>query len=95
MADKNVITKPAGRALLPIVVNAQLRKDRLDLHSADTVRLQVKVVEGNREHLQPFGLKQAQYLFGNLHFAAGRIDAANPYQAFRVISHNRIPIVLQ
>ena len=54
MADKQVITKPAGRALLLAVENAQLRKDIPEIRSGDTVRLQVKVVEGNRERLQPF-----------------------------------------
>jgi large subunit ribosomal protein L19 len=54
MADKQVITRPAGRALLTAVENAQLRKDIPELKSGDTVRLQVKVVEGNRERLQPF-----------------------------------------
>jgi large subunit ribosomal protein L19 len=54
MADKQVITKPAGRALLAAVENAQLRKDIPELKSGDTVHLQVKVVEGNRERLQPF-----------------------------------------
>jgi large subunit ribosomal protein L19 len=54
MADKQVVTKPAGRALLTVVENAQLRKDVPELKSGDTVRLHVKVVEGNRERLQPF-----------------------------------------
>lgn len=54
MAEKHVVTKPAGRALLAAVESAQLRKDVPELKSGDTVRLQVKVVEGNRERLQPF-----------------------------------------
>ncbi len=54
MADKQVITKPAGRALLVAVENAQLRTDVPEIKSGDTVRLQVKVVEGTRERLQPF-----------------------------------------
>ncbi len=54
MADKQVIAKPAGRALLVAVENEQLRKDIPEIKSGDTVRLQVKVVEGNRERLQPF-----------------------------------------
>src|SRR6266516_6914182 len=54
MADKQVVTKPAGRALLLAVDSAQLRKDIPEIKSGDTVRLQVKVVEGNRERLQPF-----------------------------------------
>lgn len=54
MADKQVVTKPAGRALLLAVENAHLRKDIPEIKSGDTVRLQVKVVEGNRERLQPF-----------------------------------------
>jgi large subunit ribosomal protein L19 len=54
MADKQVIIKPAGRALLAAVENAQLRKELPELKSGDTVRLQVRVVEGNRERLQPF-----------------------------------------
>src|SRR5207244_273198 len=54
MADKQVITKSAGRALLAAVENAQLRKDIPEIKSGDTVRLQVRVVEGNRERLQPF-----------------------------------------
>src|SRR5215471_15247434 len=54
MADRQVITKPAGQALLASVEKAQLRKDLPEVKSGDTVRLQVKVVEGNRERLQPF-----------------------------------------
>ena len=54
MADKQVVTKPAGRALLVAVENAQLRTDVPEIKSGDTVRLQVKVVEGTRERLQPF-----------------------------------------
>ena len=54
MADKQTVTKPAGRALLTAVENAQLRKDIPEIQSGDTVRLQVRVVEGNRERLQPF-----------------------------------------
>jgi large subunit ribosomal protein L19 len=54
MADKQVITKPAGRALLLAVDSAQLRKDIPEIKSGDTVRLYVKVVEGARERLQPF-----------------------------------------
>lgn len=54
MADKHVVTKPAGPALMAAVENAQLRKDVPEIKSGDTVRLQVKVVEGARERLQPF-----------------------------------------
>ena len=54
MADKQVVTKPAGRALLLAVDSAQLRKDIPEIKSGDTVRLYVKVVEGTRERLQPF-----------------------------------------
>src|SRR5438309_10256236 len=54
MADKQVYTKPAGRALIDSVENAQLRKDIPEIQSGDTVRLQVRVVEGIRERLQPF-----------------------------------------
>jgi large subunit ribosomal protein L19 len=54
MADNQVVTKPAGRALLTAVESAQLRKDVPELKSGDTVRLQVRVVEGNKERLQPF-----------------------------------------
>ena len=54
MADKQVISKPAGQALLAAVENAHLRKDIPEIKSGDTVRLQVRVVEGNRERLQPF-----------------------------------------
>ena len=54
MADHQTVTKPAGRALLNAVESAQLRKDIPEIKSGDTVRLQVKVVEGNRERLQPF-----------------------------------------
>src|SRR5436853_5619460 len=54
MADNQTVTKPGGRALLSAVENAQLRKDIPEIKSGDTVRLQVKVVEGNRERLQPF-----------------------------------------
>lgn len=54
MADKQAITKPAGQALLRAVENAQLRQDIPEILSGDTVRLQIKVVEGTRERLQPF-----------------------------------------
>ena len=54
MADNQVVTKPAGHALLAAVESAQLRKGIPEIKSGDTVRLQVKVVEGNRERLQPF-----------------------------------------
>src|ERR1700738_3398258 len=54
MADKQFITKPAGQALLTAVENEQLRKDIPEIKSGDTVRLQIKVVEGSRERLQPF-----------------------------------------
>ncbi|MBE3558427.1 MAG: 50S ribosomal protein L19 [Ktedonobacteraceae bacterium] len=54
MADKQAVTKPARRALIDAVESAQLRKDRPELKSGDTVRLYVKVVEGTRERLQPF-----------------------------------------
>jgi large subunit ribosomal protein L19 len=54
MAETNAVTKPAGRALLEAVESAQLRSDIPEIRSGDTVRLQVKVVEGNRERLQPF-----------------------------------------
>jgi large subunit ribosomal protein L19 len=54
MADKQVVTRPAGRALLLAVENAQLRHDIPEIRSGDTVRLQIRVVEGNRERLQPF-----------------------------------------
>lgn len=52
--DKQVITKPAGRALLAAVEKAQLKSGVPEIRSGDTVRLQVKVVEGTRERLQPF-----------------------------------------
>jgi large subunit ribosomal protein L19 len=54
MAEKFVAPKPAGHALLAAVEHDQLRKDIPLLQSGDTVRLQVRVVEGNRERLQPF-----------------------------------------
>jgi large subunit ribosomal protein L19 len=54
MAEKHTTAKPAGQALLAAVENAQLRKDLPEIQSGDTVRLQVRVVEGNRERLQPF-----------------------------------------
>src|SRR5260221_11058145 len=54
MADKQVVTKPAGRALLFAVENAQLRHDIPEIRPGDSVRLQVKVVEGTRERLQSF-----------------------------------------
>ncbi len=54
MADKQAITKPAGQALLRAVENAQLRQGIPEILSGDTVRLQIKVVEGTRERLQPF-----------------------------------------
>ncbi len=52
--EKQVIEKPAGRALLTAVESAQLRENLPEIKSCDTVRLQVRVVEGNRERLQPF-----------------------------------------
>jgi large subunit ribosomal protein L19 len=54
MAERQTVVKPAGRALLVAVENAQLRQDIPEIKSGDTVRLHVKVVEGNRERLQPF-----------------------------------------
>ena len=54
MAEKQTVVKPAGQALLLAVENAQLRKGIPEIRSGDTVRLHVKVVEGNRERLQPF-----------------------------------------
>src|SRR6266516_272039 len=54
MADNKVATKSAGRALLAAVESAHIRKDIPEIKSGDTVRLQVKVVEGSRERLQPF-----------------------------------------
>jgi len=54
MAEKQTVVKPAGQALLLAVENAQLRQDIPEIKSGDTVRLQVKVVEGTRERLQPF-----------------------------------------
>ena len=54
MADKQVIARPAGRALLAAVESPHLQKDIPEIQSGDTVRLQVRVVEGNRERLQPF-----------------------------------------
>ncbi len=54
MADTKAVTKPAGQRLLLAVEEAQLRKDIPEIKTGDTVRLQVKVVEGNRERLQPF-----------------------------------------
>ena len=53
-ADNKGFTKPAGQALLAAVESAQLRKDVPELRSGDTVRLQIRVVEGTRERLQPF-----------------------------------------
>jgi large subunit ribosomal protein L19 len=54
MAEKEVITKPAGRALMTVVERPHLRKNIPEIRSGDTVRLQIRVVEGNRERLQPF-----------------------------------------
>src|SRR5438270_5176968 len=54
MADKQTVTKSAGRALLAAVDSAGLHKDIPEIKSGDTVRLQVRVVEGIRERLQPF-----------------------------------------
>jgi large subunit ribosomal protein L19 len=54
MAEKQTVAKRAGQALLVAVENAQLRQDIPEIKSGDTVRLQVKVVEGTRERLQPF-----------------------------------------
>ena len=39
MADKQVVTKPAGRALLAAVDSAGLHKDIPEIKSGDTVRL--------------------------------------------------------
>src|SRR5437667_12740342 len=75
MADKQVVTKPAGRALLLAVDSAELRKDIPEIKSGDTVRLQVKVVEGNRERLQPFEGVVMRLRGGgvNRNFTVGRI----------------------
>lgn len=54
MADTRTVTKPAGRALLVAVESAELRENLPEIKSGDTVRLQIKVVEGTRERLQPF-----------------------------------------
>jgi len=54
MAEKEVITKPAGQALMAVVERPHLRKEVPEIKSGDTVRLQVRVVEENRERLQPF-----------------------------------------
>lgn len=54
MAEKQTVVKSAGRALLAAVESEQLRQDIPEIKSGDTVRLQVKVVEGSRERLQPF-----------------------------------------
>ena len=54
MADKQVATKAAGRALIAAVESANFKNDIPEIKSGDTVRLQVKVVEGTRERLQPF-----------------------------------------
>jgi large subunit ribosomal protein L19 len=54
MAEKQTVVKSAGQALLLAVESEQLRQDIPAIKSGDTVRLQVKVVEGNRERLQPF-----------------------------------------
>src|SRR5258708_33439887 len=54
MAEKQTVVKPAGKALLVAVENGQLRQGLPEIKSGETVRLQVKVVEGNRERLQPF-----------------------------------------
>ncbi len=54
MADKYTAPKPVGHALMSAVEKGQLRKDLPEIKSGDTVRLQVRVVEGNRERLQPF-----------------------------------------
>jgi large subunit ribosomal protein L19 len=54
MAEKQTVVKSAGQALLLAVESEQLRQDVPAIKSGDTVRLQVKVVEGNRERLQPF-----------------------------------------
>ena len=39
---------------MAVVERPHLRKDIPEIQSGDTVRLQVRVVEGNRERLQPF-----------------------------------------
>src|SRR5581483_10324782 len=54
MAEKETVVKPAGWALLAAVESAQLREDLPEIRSGDTVRLYVRVVEGNRERTQPF-----------------------------------------
>ena len=48
------VPKPAGYALMAAVENPYIRKDLPEIQFGDTVRLQIKVVEGNRERLQPF-----------------------------------------
>ena len=53
-AERRAIAKPAGQALVTAVESVHLRKDIPELKSGDTVRLQVRVVEGNKERLQPF-----------------------------------------
>src|SRR6266568_6170978 len=54
MTEKQSVVKPAGQALLLAVESAQLRQEVPEIQSGDQVRLHVKVVEGNRERLQPF-----------------------------------------
>lgn len=54
MAEKQSVVKPAGQALLRAVESEQLRQEAPEIQSGDQVRLHVKVVEGNRERLQPF-----------------------------------------
>src|SRR5579875_1787268 len=90
MAEKETVAKPAGRALLLAVENAQIRQDLPEIRSGDTVRLQVKVVEGNRERLQPFeGVvmrvrgQQLYYLRG-LTGKAARLKEVRPMSAKEV-----------
>ncbi len=86
MADKQVISKPAGQALLAAVESAHLRKDIPEIKSGDTVRLQVKVVEGNRERLQPFEGVVMRLRGGgiNQNFTAPRIEK------IEVLRHARV-----
>src|SRR5258707_15427750 len=92
MADKQTVTKSAGRALLAAVENAQLRKDIPEIASGDTVRLQVRVVEGNRERLQPFEGVVMRLRGGGLHrnFTVRRITHGVGVQRTFLLNSTRI-----
>jgi large subunit ribosomal protein L19 len=53
MSQEN-IRKFSQQELIRSVEQEQIRGDLPEIHTGDTLRMQVKVVEGNHERLQPF-----------------------------------------